>query len=147
MYFSKIEQETLDIDWFAVDAVGHIIHFASCGGNLPASVASSQEDLAQIKCYLCSLPELVPAATIRIEEGQDKGGRYSCYINYACRGIYSFDKADMGHSGDPYYQLLAAPIQRLHLTDLPTEIATLLARTVLPFIVADLGTIDSGTIR
>jgi hypothetical protein len=145
--FTELDQKTTDIDWFAVDAAGHDIHFASCGGKLPNSAASSQAALAHVTRYLRSLPALVPAAAIQIEKGLDKGGDYSSFITYACRGIYSFNKIDAGHTGDPYYHLLAAPLQILRIADLPPEIAAILTHTYFPFAIAGLSTINSNTIR
>ncbi len=44
MEFSKGEQLTSDIDWFAFDQNGELAHFASFSRFLPKSVACSKEN-------------------------------------------------------------------------------------------------------
>jgi len=50
---------------------------------------------------------------------------------YALRGTYSFDKVKLGDFSDTRYRLVAAPIVKLNVRQLPLEVRTTLIRSVL----------------
>ncbi|MFD2786549.1 hypothetical protein [Hymenobacter rubripertinctus] len=135
MCISDIDQEISDIDWFAADKDGRILHLASAGGVLPESVAASQQNLLLLHQYFLELPE---AGTAIMAIEPKSGIRYDSFLRYARRGLYSFDKVDLHNRLDSRYQLVARPAVPLLLTELPPELAQLLHRTQLPGSVANL---------
>lgn len=136
------DQLDADIDWFATDANGHVLHIASGGGLLPGSVAASQADLLALHQHFLTRPETGAA---QLAEGTN-AAEASGAARYARRGLFSFAKTDLHAPLDTRYQLLARPAVPLHLTDLPPELAPLLRRTRLPAPVAGLATLDAATI-
>jgi hypothetical protein len=148
MHFSGIDQEVLDLDWFAVDADGRILHFASAGGVLPASVAVSQEALALLVEHFGSLPETLQADAVQVAPSikQEKGIRYDSFLDYARRGLFSFDKTDLGSRLNSCYHLIARPQYQLTVADLPTEIAAIVSQTRWPFSVAGITAINTSAI-
>ncbi|UYZ63237.1 hypothetical protein [Hymenobacter weizhouensis] len=55
------DQADADIDWFATDAAGHVLHVASGGGRLPESVAADEAALLELHAYFLNLPETTAA--------------------------------------------------------------------------------------
>jgi len=137
MRIDELEQETSDIDWFATDSSGYIIHFASGGGSLPESVASSQEILLQLYQYFLALPDTASASQVQAEPNVAKGADYQSFIRYARRGLFSFEKASLSNLADPVYSLVARPVVPLTIKNIPEPIATLVRRTTLSDSVLD----------
>jgi hypothetical protein len=147
MRIDELEQEESDIDWFAVDAAGCVLHFASGGGRLPASVAASQEVLLQLHQYFLGLPDTPGAALVLPEPNAVRSGRSAQgFVRYARRGLFSFDKTALPDPADARYHLVARPARALQLAELPAPLATLLGRTRLPGAVADVAEVDISTI-
>ncbi|KUG06744.1 hypothetical protein [Solirubrum puertoriconensis] len=139
MRIDELNQEHADIDWFAVDSEGHVVHVASGGGVLPESVAASEEDLLQLHQYFLTLPETEAAALVQPEANAAQSGRNAeGFVRYARRGLYSFDKTNLHEHRDTQYHLVARPAQPLRLAELPGPIAALLLRTQLPVAVPQL---------
>jgi hypothetical protein len=133
MRIDELEQESSDIDWFAIDSDGHILHIASGGGVLPESVAASEETLLQLYQYFLALPDTNSASLVHAEANAEKSGRnYQNAIRYAQRGLFSFDKTLLNKHLDPQYHLAVRPADPLLIKDVPEPIATLLRRTSLP---------------
>ena len=133
MRIDELEQEDSDIEWFAVDGDGHVLHFSSGGGVLPESVASSQETLLQLHQYFLALPDTAAAALVELEANAEKSGRsYQNAVRYARRGLFSFDKTALNKHLHPQYHLVARPVSPLTIKNIPEPIATLLRRTSLP---------------
>ncbi|WP_375435687.1 hypothetical protein [uncultured Hymenobacter sp.] len=143
MRIDEIDQEDADIDWFATDGNGHILHVASGGGILPESVAASQEVLLELHQYFLTLPELEVA---EIANGEDEASSYQGFARYARRGLFSFEKTRLHERADTRYHLVARPLRPLLVAELPQNIAQLLSRTLLPGIVAEQTALDSATI-
>ncbi|RFP65552.1 hypothetical protein D0N36_08725 [Hymenobacter lapidiphilus] len=143
MLISDNDQLEADIDWFATDSDGHILHMASGGGVLPESVAASQEDLMTLHQYFLTLPE-TGAGFLVIKA--ERGIRYESFLRYARRGLFSFDKVQLHIRADTRYQLLARPAVPLLLAELPPELAQLLHHTQLPGSVATLDQLDAAAI-
>lgn len=144
MRIDEIDQEDADIDWFATDSIGHILHVASGGGILPESVAGSQEALLELHQFFLTLPE--PAAggvqaSADTEDGSNPGA-----ARYARRGLFSFAKTQLHERADTRYYLVARPVQPLMVAKLPAALAALLGRTRLPGSVAAQETLDVATI-
>jgi hypothetical protein len=146
MRIDEVEQEDSDIDWFAVDTNGYIIHFASGGGRLPESVAASEENLLALHQYFLGVAETATAASVRIEQGAEGGGTYQGAVRYAQRGLFSFYKTSLRDLADTYYHLVARPVQPLTIQELPAPLAALLGRTRFPVSILDKTRIDSTAI-
>jgi len=133
MRIDELEQESSDIEWFAVDSDGCVLHFSSGGGVLPESVASSEETLLQLHQYFLALPDTTNATLVQVEANAEKSGRnYQNAVRHARRGLFSFDKTLLNKHLDPQYHLVARPANRLTIKDIPEPISTLLLRTRLP---------------
>ncbi|OWP63863.1 hypothetical protein CDA63_06530 [Hymenobacter amundsenii] len=136
------EQIDADIDYFATDATGHVLHVASGGGVLPASVAASQTDLLALHQHFLTRPE---TGVAQLAEGVDTA-EVSGAARYARRGLFSFAKTNLHDRADARYQLVARPAVPLLLAELPPELAQLLSRTQLPGSVAALDHLDAAAI-
>ncbi|MBO3273290.1 hypothetical protein [Hymenobacter defluvii] len=145
MRIDEIDQEDADIDWFATDNNGHILHIASGGGILPESVAASEEELLELHQYFLTLPETGSGVTVAVEETADEGS-YQGFARYARRGLFSFAKTRLHERADTQYYIVARPTQLLTVAELPTHIAELLGRTRLLGAVTEQVTLDSTTI-
>lgn len=136
MEYSHIDQETLDIDWYAVDADDVLFHVASAGGKLPDTISNSLEDTQKIAKYMRQLPFKTNASlnpkltTIKKFLDLQKEKQYSAdFISIAERGIYSFDKSFLGKYDDVLYHLVAIPNESIHLKDLPPDIREIVNKT------------------
>ena len=136
------DQIDADIDWFATDPDGHILHVASGGGRLPESVAASQEALLALHQHFLLRPETGAA---QLAEGADTA-EASGAARYARHGLFSFAKTDLHTPTDAHYRLVARPAVPLTATALPPELAQLLHRTRLPEPVAGRVALDAATI-
>lgn len=145
MRIDEIDQEDADIDWFAADSNGHILHVASGGGILPESVAASQEVLLELHQYFLTLPETDSAVVAEVADGTDEGS-YQGFARYARRGLYSFAKTRLHERSDARYYLVAQPLRPLTVAELPKNIATLLRRTQLLAPVAGQTSLDAASI-
>ena len=139
MEVSELDEETQDLDWFALDKEGAVGHFATGGfGALPRSVASSLEDLKKITEYFRSqhAPIASPIVSRVIDSHislKDEGvmTRYlEDYMKMASRGLFSFDYLRTGTRPRGYFEV-AKPSTPLHSTSLPQEIRQILEKTVL----------------
>jgi hypothetical protein len=145
MRIDEIDQEDADIDWFATDSNGYILHVASGGGILPESVAASQEALLELHQYFLTLRAGGSAEAVQLEVGADESS-YPGAARYARRGLFSFAKARLHERVDSRYYVVARPVKPLTVADLPERIAALLQKTWLPGSVADLTTLDVSII-
>ncbi|QIX60750.1 hypothetical protein HER32_05995 [Hymenobacter sp. BT18] len=136
MRIDDIDQEDADIDYFATDAAGHVLHVASGGGVLPESVAASQEDLLLLHQYFLTLPERGEAKAV--EPGLQGNGP----VRYARRGLFSFNKVRLHERDDAQYYIVARPTRPLTVAELPPPLAELLLRTRLPSNVGSLAMLD-----
>lgn len=143
MRIDEIDQEDADIDWFATDSNGHILHVASGGGILPESVASSQEVLLELHQYFLTLPDIEVA---EVANGAEEASSYQSFARYARRGLFSFEKTRLHERADTRYHLVARPLRPLLVAELPKNIAQLLSRTLLPGTVSEQAALDSATI-
>ena len=142
MEISDIDQEVSDFDWFAVDSDNYLVHFASAGGRLPNSVASSKENLDLLKSYFLGLPILFAQAEIFVAPTKAPFP----YLECAFRGLFSYDGNVSGGVMETVYQLVAQPPRVLTLADLPPVISAIVIQTQLPFAVADLVTLDTSVV-
>jgi len=130
-------QECRDFDWFCVDDVGEIGHFATAGyKRVPRSVATSLEDLDLVAEYFCK--ELRPKTNYLVDqdlelEFPDPKDRRSVHIQsfveMAERGLYSFDIASYLRPNINYFRV-AVPITPLSIDDLPKAVREIVSRTV-----------------
>jgi hypothetical protein len=144
MRISPTDQLDADIDYFATDAAGHILHVASGGGVLPESVAADEAALLALHQYFLTLPETGAAL---LAPGLPAGLNYDSFRRYARRGLFSFEKVHLHEPLDTQYRLVARPARPLMVAELPESIRKLLGGTQLPGPVASADTLDSRTIR
>lgn len=144
MRIHDIDQEDADIDYFATDAAGHIVHIASGGGVLPESVAADEVALLELHQYFLTRPETDSAVAAAPALAQD--GAYPGAARYARRGLFSFAKTRLHERADTRYYAVARPLQPLTLAELPPPLAELLRRTQLPGSAAELATLDIASI-
>ncbi|MBC6696708.1 hypothetical protein [Hymenobacter sp. BT190] len=145
MYISPTDQLDADIDYFATDEAGHILHVASGGGVLPGSVAADEAALLELHQYFLTLPEPT-AGGVQATTDAANGGHTGA-ARYARRGLFSFAKTNLHDHHDPRYYLVARPLQPLTVAELPPPLATLLRRTQLPGFVAQQTTFDVSNIQ
>ena len=147
MNITEGEQYGYDFDWFAVDADGYLVHLTSFGGILPASVASSRENLETLEQYFSALPELSTNEEIEATfTDATPAGDLSSYLEYIRRGFFSFDRIDYNNHDSCVYQLVARPPRLLLAADLPPTIAAIVNQTQLPFSVVDLVKLDTTAV-
>src|SRR5688572_28385664 len=135
--YTREMQETLDIDWFLVDSKGIIAHFASGGGKLPKSVASSKNDNEILKFFFENLPDISSDVKINPKlnsikkfASEESKTRYLKYfVDIARKGIYSFDNSHPGNFLSSGYHLVASPLKTLHIEELPREVIDKLSKT------------------
>jgi hypothetical protein len=136
----KIEQETSDLDWFAVDEKGSLAHFASAGFKyLPATVACSAEDLALVTDYFQSCATTFSGHIVNADIGRDRcdwngearEARYlRSFVEMAGRGLYSYDIESYVKPTTAYF-CVAIPTRALSIEDLPEAVRNIVRRTVL----------------
>jgi hypothetical protein len=140
MRISDHEQETLDLDWFGVDPIGAIAHFATGGrGFFPDSVIASKEVLMILSDYfkydLCASCEAQISdnldSEVRLPDKSRESKEFYLrdYCNMAHKGLYSFDCIDRRPVRPTGYFLVARPEMPIRLANLPTEIQTILKKT------------------
>lgn len=143
MQVSELDEETQDLDWFAIDGEGAIGHFATGGcGALPRSIASSLEDLQKVTMYF---KERVEAFTMPVvsesinsfilfRDEEAKARYLEDFIKMASQGLFSFDFLRTGTRPAGYFRV-AKPNVSLQARSLPQEICQILERTLLQGIV------------
>lgn len=156
MTISPIDQEVSDLDWFAVDPHGHLGHFSSAGGPLPASVASSHEALKQLQHYFWTycpptttahinpdLAQLLP----RLAHWLELPFNRHCYTEQSLLlaqcGLFSFNRTEIELPyQDTHYHLVAYPEQPLLLAELPPNIRAVISRTRFPATIVGVVALD-----
>jgi hypothetical protein len=152
MEFTDNEQMTLDLDWFATDSAGHLAHFASAGRPLPVSVAASKEENSLVREFFRSLPATRSACEVDSElakfvvfENSEQRSRYlNDFQSMGSRGLYSYDTPLS--EGQKLFFRVCSPQEHLTLSDLPSEVAAIVQRTVFPGRFANSSTISLGGI-
>jgi hypothetical protein len=136
---SQIDFDTIDLDWFAIDAYGYVGHFTTGGrGAIPRSVTASVDGIRTLTAFFRRT--LGPTTSVTIGkrlsvhftfEDELARTRYlQDFTQMASRGLFSFDYLP----GDPYpagYFLVAAPERPVHYHSLPTTIQRILLETTL----------------
>jgi hypothetical protein len=137
MKITDVQEETEDLDWFAVDRSGAVAHIATGGmGFLPDTVKESFEDLNRLKNFFRSLADnrcqavVSDRLTSRLPPNIaiESVVTFSDFRSMASRGLYSFDCVLSGRRPTGYF-LVAFPTEPLKADALPTAIQTLLRRT------------------
>lgn len=134
---SELEEETQDIDWFCVDAVGEIAHFASGGrGFLPTSVSSSRVSLEILLQYF---RESLAPSTVAIEAASlcqhlqfrstlEMENYFADFRDVGTRGLYSFDCVTVGPRPSSYFQVVY-PQTAVRFENLPGDIREIVVKT------------------
>jgi|SRR6516164_7834135 hypothetical protein len=126
---SGLEEETLDLDWFAVDGQGEIGHFATGGkGFLPPSVKASKENQSKLNAFFRKLTKNgeaiespILASHVQFQTEAEANRYLEDYSYMAGRGLYSFD-CFIARRRPTSYFLVARPSDPLTLEDLPKDI-------------------------
>jgi len=125
--FTDIEQQVLDIDWFFTNCE-EVGFGASAGGKLPQSVARSAENQNMLWKFIKDLPEITeiiinPELSKYISGNVDD--RYlNDFVIMAKKGLFAYD--NMNNFSDPYYHLVARPVDSLKFEELPVEVKEVL---------------------
>ena len=139
MIYTTEMQASSDIDWFAIDRRGHILHVASGGGVLPPSIANDLEGVRIVAKFMRTLPDLssdfiVDNKLDEIVSFKDKNEKERYLQDFgemARRGFYSYDKTLVGNFEDVSYHLVCKPEISLHEDDLPKDIVAIINKTRL----------------
>lgn len=126
----SIKAVGLDVDWFAVDPNGKIVHFLSGGGLIPESV---DNDYEQDKLYdhFLNLPKISDKVYFNPNLKKYNPRNWPMFEEIAERGIFSFDKLN---NTKTLHFLYAYPENCLTIEMLPTEIAAILQKTVVSYV-------------
>jgi hypothetical protein len=146
MVISEIDQEVSDFNWFAVDCNGYLIHFASIGNRLPPSVSASKENLELLESYFMSLPILFTEVDIFPHLATAAVSYSQLYLEYACRGLFSYEAIIPAGPMGTTHKLVARPPHTLTLADLPDEIAKIISKTQLGISIAGLASFDTKAV-
>ena len=122
----------IDVDWYAIDSVGHIGYFTSAGiSAIPSSIVVISKKLPWLHERFIALPttfspEVVIDAALRHRTPHpDMLDGFVAYRkeieNMGKRGIYCYDAHPDGDLG---YLRLVTPTRPLHLDALPENVRT-----------------------
>jgi len=101
-----------EFDWFAVDGVGHVGHFATAGyGPVPAGILARLDELRDLDERVLGLP-VVGEATGHLP------GRIDDWLEMARCGLFAYD---WEHWSGPYRRA-ATPSVPVGIADLPAEL-------------------------
>lgn len=126
----------MDLDWFASDRQGKVVHFAAGGfGAMPQQVVSSRQDLEELTQFFRRACAETTEAEVSPWFEEDSGvtgdaarARYTRdYLVMARKGLHSFDVSGSGDRPRGYF-LVARPATALSLAGLPPRIQELLKR-------------------
>jgi hypothetical protein len=135
------EEAGLDLDWYALDAQGHVAHFTTGGcGALPRGAAASRGDLETVREYFRFLPEIGAAILNRdrltgirlhpIDKAEPREAlRY--WADSAARGLYAYDYLEDRRRRPRPYWVVARPEVPLTADELPPQIRDIVARTTI----------------
>ena len=132
--FTEEEQWSSDLDWFAIDKHGKIVHFTSVGWRLlPPSIAESKENLEKVFDYFDKLNfsenhfEICPDLQNHLVKDKivDFDRYKKSFAAMASRGLYSYDSYGQSHKERPYFRV-AIPKRELTLNDLPQDIKSII---------------------
>ncbi|MFB9841034.1 hypothetical protein [Mucilaginibacter ginsenosidivorans] len=127
--FTDIEQQTLDIDWFFTN-YEDIGFSASAGGKLPGSVAKSAANQNLLSEFFDGLPKTTEAIInpelSKFITGGIGDNYLRCFVLMAQKGLFAYDKTITNNFSDPYYHLVAMPVNQLKFEELPVEVKEVL---------------------
>lgn len=145
MEYSLEMQEVIDIDWYALDDEGVIMHFASGGGELPQTVSGYKEDTDKLAEFFRSLPinEIKVFINPQIDKivefnsNKERERYLQDFISMSKRGLYSYDKTIPSNFSHKEYHLVSYPEKLLLLDSIPKDIRNVLNRTIIPMSVTE----------
>jgi len=130
--YTDIDPQSIDIDWFLTNGL-EIAFMASAGGCLPTSVSKSAQNNEVLQAYFEDLPyttEFVINPDLKnIINSAVDDWYLSSFINMAMKGLYAFDKTNLGVFNDPNYHLVAKPVTPLNVNLLPPAILNIITGT------------------
>ncbi|MBD2769589.1 hypothetical protein IC235_17000 [Hymenobacter sp. BT664] len=127
----------VDVDWFAFNNLNAVLHFASAGGLVPYFV---DEHISELATKVLSLPIVSPEVIINEDlsnfvslPDQKSFDLYvESFLNFARRGLFSYDKSILNNYESPLYYLVAAPSKALDRKELSDSLLSLIPQTILP---------------
>ncbi|MGF7074325.1 hypothetical protein [Mucilaginibacter sp. R-33] len=132
--YTDFDQQAFDIDWYLTNGK-EVAFMISAGTCLPRSVAESARNNMVLQEYFEGLPyttKFVINPDLENIINSEADEQYlSSFINMAMKGLYAFDKTNLGLFNDPNYHLVATPVTPLNVNLLPAEIANIIMKTRL----------------
>ncbi|NVM64634.1 hypothetical protein FHW88_002923 [Mucilaginibacter sp. SG538B] len=132
--YTDFDQQAFDIDWYLTNGK-EVAFMTSAGTCLPRSVAESAQNNMVLQEYFEGLPyttKFVINPDLENIINSEADEQYlSSFINMAMKGLYAFDKTNLGLFNDPNCHLVATPVTPLNVNLLPTEIASIIMKTRL----------------
>jgi|GEM_PF-1552437 len=137
--YSKIMQQTSDVDWFGCDIAGNLFHVASGGGKVPKSISEDRTRSLDVNRFVTELkmnqgPVFVNSMVRPITEisnDSDFSNYVKTFENMSRKGFYSFDKTKLGDFSDENYHLVTKPGFPIDLDMLPTALQNVIKLTKL----------------
>jgi len=134
---TRLEEETEDLDWFCIDAIGEIGHFTTGGrGFLPRSAKASKDNLQFLLSFFRDIlaengraiesPQL--SVRVRFQSEEQKRTYLGDYVKMAAKGLYSFD-CILDRTRPTGYFLTGQPSCPLKTEQLPNDVKQILLRT------------------
>jgi hypothetical protein len=134
---SPEHQQCRDLDWFCLDADGHVGHFTTAGHKyLPKSVAASSENLETLTAFFLGLRpdgghEVDAHLAEAVPELSQLGERYlRDFVGMAERGLFSFDIESYLKPGIAYFRV-ALSLRPMKAEHLPEPIREIISQFVL----------------
>jgi hypothetical protein len=143
MTISDVEEETPDLEWFAIDTGGAVGCFTTGGrGFLPPEVKGCREDVASLANYFRNAEangagRVAASVGEHVMKSSDQNTYLGDFLAMASKGIYSFDCLMERIRPSPYF-LVAIPSRPINVSELPLHLQTCLMKNRLriPFCAA-----------
>ena len=129
MRITEIDLQCDDIMWFAIDNNGYIISFTSGGeGNVPEFVCRSKEETETLESFFMNLPTGLSNAVLVIDK--DGSALSTDAEALSQKGIFCFDVCSDPDFEYGYYKI-SFPEKKLHLSDLPADIQSIISDHII----------------
>lgn len=135
-------ESSFDIDWFAQDMQGNIMHFASGGGKLPFLVKQINNN--SLRSFFHELPVKSINVDYSVSLSQFvwlSGHELETYLQdfrqMTQKGLYSFDKSNLSNPSDNKYHLVCKPQNKISIDEIPVQVRSQLVK--FNFAIEELG--------
>lgn len=128
MRYTRIDLQCQDILWFGVDLSGQIAAFTSAGcGNIPEFVCRSIEETDTLSDFFMSKMSERTSGDI-IGDYDTESEMYKDCTLLISKGIFCFDISGTDSST---YEKVAQPLHKANISDLPTNIQSILCDHII----------------